>query len=184
LPRALLNALIDAHEADLIEAPFDTWAQFDAYADATAGNVIRLAANILGAADRLDTVARHAGIAYALTGLLRALPFHAAKRRLMLPLQALRQTGISQEQIFSGTMDAKITALIALAAARAREHFNAARKATTTRDHLQALLPVSLVPLYLKRLTRGGFNPYRDPIEIPVYRRQLAMLAAMIRGSL
>jgi phytoene/squalene synthetase len=184
LPRAMLNALIDAHEADLIEAPFDTWAQFDNYADATAGNVIRLAARILGGADELDTVARHAGVAYALTGLLRALPFHAAKRRLMLPMEALSATGISQEQVFSGTMDENVAALIALSAVRAREYFNAARKATVRRDHLPALLPASLVPLYLKRLTRRDFNPFRDTTDVPIYRRQLAMLTATLRGNL
>jgi len=181
LPRRLLDALIDAHENDLIEAPFATWAEFDAYADATAGNLIRLVARILGT-DGLDTAAHDAGIAYALTGLLRALPFHAAKRRLMLPLEALRAAALSQEQIFSGTMDEKITALIASAAARARGHFDAARKITTPREHLPALLPATLIPLYLKRLMRAGFNPFRDVIDVPVYRRQLAMLGAMISG--
>src|SRR5262249_5282903 len=68
LPRPLLDALIDAHENDLIESPFDTWAEFDAYANATAGNVIRLAARIAGSSEIGDAAARHAGIAYALTG--------------------------------------------------------------------------------------------------------------------
>jgi len=183
LPRPLLDGLIDAHENDLIETPFETWAEFDTYADATAGNVIRLAARIAGSGNT-DAAARHAGIAYALTGLLRALPFHAAKRRLMLPLEVLRAAAVSQEQIFSGTMDEKITTLIAVSAARAREHLDSARKAKVPRAHLAALLPCSLVPLYLKSLTRRGFNPFRDITEVPVYRRQLAMLAAMMRGSI
>src|SRR6185295_1373194 len=128
LPRPLLDGLIDARENDLIETPFETWAAFDAYADATAGNVMRLVARILDSAKDIDAAARHAGIAYALTGLLRALPFHAAKRHLMLPLEALRAAGISQEQIFSGTMDEKITALIEAGVQRARGHFEFARK--------------------------------------------------------
>ena len=182
LLRATLNALIDAHESDLIETPFATWAEFDTYADATAGNVIRLAARILGS-DDVDPAAGHAGIAYALTGMLRALPFHAAKRRLMLPLEALRAAGISQEQIFSGMMDEKITALIGATAARARENFDAVRSIRVPRSVLPALLPASLVPLYLKRLTRAGFNPFRDTTDVPIYRRQLAMLGAVMRGN-
>ena len=184
LPRALLNALIDAHENDLIETPFETWKEFDAYADATAGNLMRLAAHILGASQAVDAAAREAGIAYALTGLLRALPFHAAKRRLMLPLEALREIGVSQEQIFSGTMDEKITALVTLGAARAREHFDAARKLIVSRAHLPPLLPAALIPLYLRRLTVPGFNPFRDTTDVPAYRRQLAMLGAMLRGCI
>jgi phytoene synthase len=181
LPRATLNALIDAHDSDLIEAPFETWAQFDAYADATAGNVIRLAARILGSED-IDATARHAGIAYALTGLLRALPFHAAKRRLMLPQEVLRAAAISQEQIFSGTMDEKITALVAAAAAHARKNFEAARQTRIPRNALPAVLPMSLVPLYLKRVTRPRFDPFRHTTDVPIFHRQLAMLRAVIRG--
>ena len=183
LPRATLNALIDAHDSDLIETPFETWAEFDAYADATAGNVIRLAARVLGS-ENVNPAAHHAGIAYALTGFLRALPFHAAKRRLMLPQEALRAAAISQEQIFSGMMDEKVTALIALAAARAHENFDAARKTRMPRNTLPALLPVSLVPLYLKRVTRAAFNPFRDTTDVPVFRRQLAMLRAVVRGAI
>jgi phytoene synthase len=182
LPRATLNAVIDAHDNDLVDAPFETWAEFDAYADATAGNVIRLAARMLGS-EHIDAAARHAGIAYALTGLLRALPFHAAKRRLMLPQEALRAAAISQEQIFSGMMDEKIAALIAVAAARARESFEAARKMRISRNVLPAILPVALVPLYLKRLTGAGFNPFRDTTDVPIFRRQLAMLGAVMRGT-
>ena len=56
------------------------------YADATSGHLMRLAARVLGVGSTLDGVAREYGISYALMGLLRAFPFHAAKGRLMLPL--------------------------------------------------------------------------------------------------
>ncbi len=59
------------------------------YADATSGHVMRLATRILGAGDTLDDDARALGIAYALAGLCRALPYHAARRRLMLPVDRL-----------------------------------------------------------------------------------------------
>jgi phytoene synthase len=132
----------------------------------------------------LNDIAREAGTAYALAGLLRALPFHAARRRLMLPAQALREASLSQEQIFSGNWDEKVTALYALVVARAREHLNAAKKYRVARAHLPAFIPAALSPLYLKRMTRPAFNPFRDSTDIPVYRRQLAMLTAMLRGRL
>ena len=184
LPRPLLDGIIEARESDLIETPFESWTAFDAYADATVGNVIRLATLIIGAPGNFEAAAHHGGIAYALTGLLRALPFHAAKRRFMLPLEALRASAISQEQIFSGEMDKKISALIVSAAQRAREHWQTTRSVAVPRLGLPALLPDCLVPLYLKRVTRPGFNPFRDTTDVPVYRRQLAMLAVTLRGSL
>jgi hypothetical protein len=74
-------------------------------------------------------------------------------------------------------MDEKITALIAAGRRRARDNCDAARKTRTSRNVLPALLPASLVPLYLKRLTRAGFNPFRDDYRtFRSIRRQLAML--------
>jgi NADH dehydrogenase [ubiquinone] 1 alpha subcomplex assembly factor 6 len=184
LPRELFDALIDAREDDLDEAPFSDWPSLEAYADATSGNIMRLAARILGAGAVLDETAREAAIAYALAGLLRAFAFHASRRRLMLPTEALRALSLSQEQIFSGTMDAKVTGLFALTVERARDHLSRARKSRVPRAQLPALLPAALVPLTAKVLTRPGFNPFRDVTEIPVHRRQIAMLSAMMRGKL
>jgi NADH dehydrogenase [ubiquinone] 1 alpha subcomplex assembly factor 6 len=182
LPRELFDAIIDARENDLDESPFADWASLEAYAAATSGNIMRLAARILGAGPELDDAAREAGIAYALAGLLRAFAFHASRRRLMLPTQALCEIGLSQEQIFSGTMDANVTALFAAVVERARDHLSRARQSRVPRAHLPALLPAALVPLAAKILTRPTFNPFRDVTEIPVHRRQLTMLGAMLRG--
>ena len=184
LPRALLDEMIDARENDLDETPFEDWGSLEAYADATSGHVMRLAARILGAGTGLDDAAREAGIAYALIGLLRAFPFHAGRRRLMLPAEALRAVSLSPEQVLSGAMDAKVTALFGLVAQRAREHLRIVREARVPRAFLPALLPAALVPIYLKILTRPGFNPFRDPADVAVHRRQLAMLGAMLRGRL
>ena len=95
--------------------------------------------------------------------------------------EAMRAGSLSQEQIFSGMMDAKVTSLFALAAMRVRENLRAAQKIRVPRAHLPALLVVALSPLYLKRMTRPGFDPFRDATDIAVHRRQLAMLAAMLR---
>lgn len=184
LPRGLLDGLIDAREHDLDETPFADWASLEAYADATSGHIMRLAARILGANSELDEAAREAGIAYALAGFLRSFAYHASRRRLILPKQALRAVSLSEEQIFSGTMDGKMTALFASTAERARDHLKRTRTARVARAVLPALLPGALVPRYLKILTRSGFNPFRDFTEIAVHRRQLAMLGAMMRGRI
>src|SRR3977135_1287140 len=65
LPRELFDDLIDARENDLEDAPFDDVARLEAYADATSGNLMRLAARVLGAGDSLDRPAGRLGIAYA-----------------------------------------------------------------------------------------------------------------------
>jgi phytoene/squalene synthetase len=102
----------------------------------------------------------------------------------MFPEQALRALSLSQEEVFSGTMGPKVTALFVLAVARARDHFAIARAPAISRSVLPAVLPAVLVPVYSKLLTRADFNPFRDCADVPVYRRQFTMLGAMIRGKL
>jgi phytoene synthase len=184
LPRALFDSLIDARDNDLEEVPFAGMPSLEAYADVSSGHVMRLAARILGAGDGLDPAAREAGIAYALVGLLRALPYHAARRRLMLPVEMLNAAGLSPEELFAGEASAALTAVIVQIANIARAHLGAARAMNVSRRFLPALLPVTLTPLYGRALTRSGFNPFRDLVEVPIYRRQLAMLRATITGKI
>jgi len=184
LPRALFEALIDMRELDLEDTPFADMAGLETYAGATSGHVMRLAARILGAGESLDEAAGEAGTAYALTGLLRALPFHSARRRLMLPSGMVERAGLLPEDVFAGEARAGLTEIIAQIAEKARAHFRAARAMRVPRQFLPALLPAALVPIYLNVVTRRGFNPFRDTTEFPVYRRQLAMLGAMLRGRI
>jgi phytoene synthase len=184
LPQILFDALIDARENDLAESPFTTIAEWEAYADATSGHLMRLAARILGGGDSWDDVARHAGIALSFTGLLRAVPFHAARERVMLPAELLESARVSERDLLSGRMSENISALIARVTQITRNHLDAAKTPRVPRALLPALLPAALVPLYLSAMTRSGFDPFCDSTEAPVHRRQLAMLKAMIRGRL
>ena len=103
LPRELFDGMIDARECDLDPEPFANLAALEAYADATSGNLMRLAARILDAGGALDDLAREAGIAYALTGLLRAFPFHAARRNLTLPRDMLGEAGLMRKKSLPAT---------------------------------------------------------------------------------
>jgi len=184
LPRELFASLIDARESDLEEMPFADLAGLESYVDATSGNVMRLAARILGAGDSLDREARELGIAYGLIGLCRALPYHASRRRLILPQDRLGELGISADDIFSGKMDANFTHLMNELVDSALARFRIVSRTRLSRTVLPALLPGVVVPLYARILSQPGFNPFRDSAEAPMHRRQLAMLRAMLRGRL
>jgi phytoene synthase len=181
LPRDLFDAVIDARDHDIEEAPFPTLETLEHYADATSGNLMRLAGRILGAGETLDAHARECGTAYAIAGLCRALPFHAARRRLMLPVDRLASTGVSVEDVFAGTVGQRLRPLLVEMAERARFHLGAQRGQRVARSALPAVLPAAVVPLYLRALTRPGFDAFRASTEVGSHRRQLAMLGAMIR---
>jgi phytoene/squalene synthetase len=182
LPRDLFDALIGAREADFAAEPFADFAALEAYADATSGNIMRLAARILGAGDEFDIHAREAGIAYALTGLLRALPYAAARRHLAFPRDMLAEAGLDSGDIFDGRNSAALNGFIAKIARIARAHLAALRTLPKPGVAFPALLPAQLCPLYLRKLTRGNFNSFRASTEVAGFRRQLALLRASLRG--
>lgn len=69
LPRALLDAMVDARLRDLDPAPL-TEAEVEPYADATAGAVMALTARMLSSEVTVEQT-RHAARAWALAGLAR-----------------------------------------------------------------------------------------------------------------
>ena len=183
LPRLLFDGLIDAREQDLSETPFATPSELENYADATSGHLMRLAARILGAGNSFDGYVRPVGVAYALSGLMRAFPHHAARRRIMFPSNELRAVGLSEEDVYAGRAD-NIRVLMEKMIAMAETHMNAISKEKIPRRFLPAFLPAALTRPYLKVMSRRGTNPYRDPVELSVPRKQLAMLGALLRGRI
>lgn len=184
VPLAMFEAMIDARAYDAAEETFADMAALEAYADAASGGVMRIAARALGAEDSLDAHARELGIAYALTGLLRSIPFHASRRKLYLPQDLMRAEEISSEEIFAGHSVTGLKRVMATLASRAREHLKAARSFAKPERGLAALLPAATSPAYLKLVTRPGFGSFAVRAELPLYRRQLAMLVAAMRGRI
>src|SRR5580658_3310234 len=86
-----LTALIDARCFDLYDDPMARLADLEAYVRKTSSTLLALAAQILagGEGEVTETIANPAGIAYAIAGLIRAFPLHAARRQLYVPLEVL-----------------------------------------------------------------------------------------------
>ena len=170
LPLDLFEAIIAARAFDSSADTFPDFAALETYIDATSGNLMRLAAKILG----VEIDVRDAGLAYGLAGLLRATPFHAARHKLYLPMDLLEAVRLSPEDIFAGRETEKRQAVIAQLALRARAFHAQAHRMPRRRAALAAILPAALVPLYLRRLR----------YEVPIHRKQMALLAAAMRGRL
>lgn len=184
LPQSVFTQLIDARDRDFEPEPFADMVALEVYADVTSANLMRLAARVMGAGEALDAHAREIGIAYGLTGLLRAFPFHAARRHLVLPLDRLGKAGVTSDDMFRAKTSPALKAIMAEVAETANAHLAAARAFAGPGSALPALLPGALCGLYLRRITRTGFDPFRDTTDVPVFRRQLAMLRASWRGRI
>ena len=185
LPLPGLIALADARERDLDEDPFEDMAALEAYAVATSSELMSLAAGILGGkstAERYGEVIRRAGIAFALTGLLRAVPVKAAQGHVLLPLDVMRRHEVDPHDVLHGRMSDALRAAMREIGNLARAHLSAARGHAVPGAILPALLPVALCDRYLDIMLADGFDPFRDPTEVPAFRKQLRLLGRKWRG--
>ena len=185
-PARRFLALIDARERDLTEEPFADLDALESYAEATSSMLMLLAAEALAGPRAEDARAAigPAGKAYALTGLLRALPVHASQGRLYLPLDLLRRHDIDPHRIFAGDMSDPLRAAVRELAGRARELLAEARTERRRVDRvlLPALLPMSLCDGYLKMVMEPGFDPFRDATGVPAFVLQSRLIGRKLLG--
>jgi len=165
LSREHFDAIIEARELDLAEAPPTTLAALEQYCAATSGGLQCLVLEILETRnDDSMEAAREVGIAYALTGLIRAIPFHARARRHFLPAEITSEVGLDLDTLLELRASPALTAAVERLAERARQHLVTAR---SRRRHLPstalpALLPARVAAGYLKDIeaVRGNvFDP-------------------------
>jgi phytoene synthase len=178
LPQDRFDAILAARAFDSSAEAFPDRAALEAYCDATSGNLMRLALRILGG--EAEAAARPAGIAYAIAGILRSLPHAAARHKLFLPLDLIEALGLTPQAIFHGGEKAKLRAVTHQMALWAEEHLKSVRSTRIAKELLPALLPASLVPLFLRRV-RGAADPLLRSGDVPIHRRQVRLLAAAMR---
>lgn len=187
LKTSRLQTLIDAREQDLSEDVFEDLAALDGYAEKTSTAVMDIAVRSLGGDGKADAAApaiHHAGIAYALTGLLRALPLHASLGRLAMPADILLARNVDPHTVLAGEMTEGLRAVIRDVADHARDHLAKARAAQFDPVLLPALMPASLCDRYLDIMTAPGFNPFRERTDVPAFRRQLRLLGRNVRKKI
>jgi phytoene synthase len=173
LPTQPLTELIAAHRFDLYDQPMATLAELEAYG--RASSVVPLAAKILhpGYETLVGALAHHAGLAYAITGLLRAFPIHAARGQLFVPLAVLARHGCGREDVANRRESPPLRAALAELRHHAREHLAQARGLWSTASSaiLPALLPVAAVGPTLAHMERRSYDPF-VPFELAPLRRQ------------
>ncbi len=174
-------ALIDAREIDMADSPPADMAALLEYAEVSSAPLMRLAAQQLGAT-LPSAVAREAGIAYALTGLLRATPHLVAQKRVMLPAALLGAHGLTPDDMHQRDVSAGLAAVLAEVAEEAGRRLQVARQHRLPRTTLPAVLPVTLAGLHLRALARQHYDAIAAETAVTPLRRQMALLWASLRG--
>ena len=192
LPRPVIDAMIDARAADLIDAPHADLEALLAYAGATSGGVTELTLHALGAYDDPDVetgelmgAVRRAGAqlgaAWALIGLIRAHHALAAEGRTFIPRRQLATAGLSLEQVVAGEFSDELRDQLQLLAGIASQYVLECRsmRGRLPKGCIAAFLPANLAWRYLQRLRRARYNPAGGVLE---RRRATAQLSIILRA--
>jgi 15-cis-phytoene synthase len=184
LPTKAFDDMLAARVFDLYDDPMPDLSAYEAYCGETSSLVFRLAALILGGGANFGgaEAAGHAGLTYATTGLLRALPIAASRGQVFLPLDVLERHGVTRHELIAGRDGPPLRAALAAMRDLARSHLNKAQSAGWAPEIAAAFLPLALVPLYLDKMAGADYRPFATPVEAPQWRRQWALWRAARRA--
>ena len=184
LARDHFDRLIDARETDLEDDPPASLAKLEDYAEGSSSRLVYLALEILGLRDPIvRKPGFHVGVAYALAGILRAMPFQARAGRCFIPAEIAARTGLDPEDYRALRNTPSLRAATAELAAAASRHLDAARaqRASTPRSALPALLPAIVAQRSLTRLKRAGCNPFDRILSAPDVLQSWRLAVASLR---
>ena len=179
LPLQPFMDLVEARNADLYDDPPADWPALEGYCGETSSAVVSLSSIILtkGEAAANADAAGHAGVAYALTGLLRAFPWHARRGQVFVPQALLQAVGVDREDIVSGADSPGLRAALAEMRARARDHLAKARalKNDVPAAMQPAFLPLAMVERYLTPMEKASYHPFKTIIDAANWLRIWSM---------
>jgi phytoene synthase len=185
LSRQVLLDALEARRFDLYEDPAPDMAFLDRYCDETCSALFGLASRIIGGGPGRDDgaeavealAARHAGRAFALVGLLRALPWHVAQRQCYLPGDLLARHGLTAGDFFAREKSPAVAAALAELRALARDNIGKAKHSLLSlpKAGREAFRLLTLPELYLREMERRDYDPYLTLVDVPLWRRQWAL---------
>ncbi|MBT4487042.1 MAG: squalene/phytoene synthase family protein [Rhodospirillaceae bacterium] len=182
-----LQALLSARERDLTDPPFANLADLVSHAAATGGGLAAIAAEELAVELAVETTeaARAAGTAYALVGMLRAIPYQVPGRtfqgRLCLPEDSLAGHGLSADDVWTGGKRDAVAACVRQVAEAAELELVKLSGVRAAGSAISPLLHGSLARAYLRRLAKAGYDPFAPDLGLqPVYRPLLLLWRTLL----
>jgi phytoene synthase len=177
LPRPVFRDLLEARRFDMYDDPAPDVGFLEAYCGETCSALFRLASLILGATAPNADAAGHAGCAYAMTGLLRALPWLVANQQCYIPRDLLARHGLTPARVLAREKSPEMVAALSDMRALARGHLDKASRAVAAlpKAEREAYRLLALPKLYLREMERRDYDPFLPMAEIVPWRRQWAL---------
>ncbi|KIP08105.1 hypothetical protein PHLGIDRAFT_23729 [Phlebiopsis gigantea 11061_1 CR5-6] len=177
VPMYHLKRILDARVCLYFELETPTHLTVDSlttHAESTSSTFLYLLLSMVNesSSPTFSHAASHVGVAQTITTLLRALPYHASKRHMIIPAEITARQGLSQEDVFrhGGTAKGLDDAVFELATV-ANDHLITAREMFkdtggkvpgVVRPVFLAAVPAAV---YLERLEKVNFDAFRPSLQ-------------------
>lgn len=175
LPTKAFTDLIDSRVFDLYDDLLPSWNDLEGYLGETNSVLFRLASLVLADGGQSQSAAAcgHAGVAFGLMGIIRALPWHAQHGQVFLPEEALKPFNLGRSDLLRGRDTPELRRVIEMAAGRVSSHLEATRslRETIEPEVIPALLPLAPIPAYLAQIRSKAYAPFNALISLPDWRR-------------
>ncbi len=183
LPSHALINLIDARVFDLYDDPMPSLNDLEAYCGETSSALFQLSLFILsnGKAVSAADLCGHAGVAFGMMSILKALPWHSARGQVYVPRDILERHHITADDIRRRELTPAISAALSEMRTLVRQHLD------QVRHHVKALSP-ELVPAFLsltsiEPVLRAMDKPNYDPFKSVIEPSRLALIYRYWRAS-
>ena len=179
LPQSRLEAMLDARLQAIAPQEDFNHVAFRAFADESEGARLRLASRITARGQDLDTADAQApaGMALALTRLLKELPFKAGSAPTLIPTDVAARHGVNVADFDARREDPGVIVACAELRGLARDELAEAerRLKSSSPAILPAFIPLAPLRLDLDRLDRNADRPFDALGEVSPLRRQWAV---------
>ncbi len=172
LSKKLLLKLIESRRRSLSDVPFGSLDEVDKYAHEAFSSLNYLLLESLGSDDLKATGhARHAanqlGMAQGSITLLRAVPYNASRRLVLLPSDLMMEHGVRAEEVVRGKGGEGLRLVVEAVAARAQEHLDNCRfrRKYLTAGQRLLMLPAVAADGYLGQLHRGRCDVFDQSVQ-------------------
>jgi phytoene synthase len=177
LPRRSFVNLVEARRFDLYDDAMPSLGDLEGYAGETASALFQTAALVLcdGEDPHSADAAGHAGVAYAITGLLRALPIHARRNQVFVPADVLARHGATPDDVRGRSDTPALRGALAEMREHARHHLGRALRALpgVAPRARAAFAGLALVEPYLQVLEKAA--PFEAPVDIAAWRKPVLL---------
>ena len=170
IPKEHFAQLILGCESDGAVSRYESFSDLRTYCYRVASTVGLIGLEIFGYEDPVAReLGEDLGIGMQLVNILRDVKEDAARGRIYLPLQELREHGVAEEEVLKGKMTDAFRRFLAMHAARAREFLDRGGRVVplVVEDarRCPALLRASYSAL-LDRIGQAGFDVFRRRIRL------------------